>query len=114
MSREENLELLSDEIGVEISLVQTGATVGSFKIDILAEENQTGKKIVIENQLNRDHDHSSKLITLLDKIRLFLRIALLIRFHQYISFMLIIPTEIISITETVFYIKSDYYELNLH
>lgn len=64
LSKDENLELLSDEIGIEISLVQSEAKVGSFHVDILAEENQTGRNIVIENQLeNTDHDHLGKLIT---------------------------------------------------
>lgn len=64
LAKDENLELLSDEIGIEISLVQSEAKVGSFHVDILAEENQTGRNIVIENQLeNTDHDHLGKLIT---------------------------------------------------
>lgn len=64
LSRPENLELLSDEIGIDISLVQTEASVGNFNVDILAEEENTGRKIVIENQLEAtDHDHLGKIIT---------------------------------------------------
>lgn len=37
----ENLELLSDEIGIAISLLETEAKVGSFYVDILAEEENT-------------------------------------------------------------------------
>jgi hypothetical protein len=60
----ENLTLLSEEIGIDISLIQTEANVGKFNIDILAEEQQTGRKIVIENQLETtDHDHLGKVIT---------------------------------------------------
>lgn len=60
----ENLELLSDEIGIGITLIQTEASVGKFNVDILAQEENTGKKIVIENQLmSTDHDHLGKLIT---------------------------------------------------
>lgn len=60
----ENLSLLSDEIGIDISLIQTEANVGKFNVDILAEEEQTGRKIVIENQLETtDHDHLGKIIT---------------------------------------------------
>ena len=51
LARPENLELLSDEIGVDITLIQTEASVGNFNVDILAEEENTGRKIVIENQL---------------------------------------------------------------
>ncbi|MCA9039266.1 MAG: DUF4268 domain-containing protein [Planctomycetaceae bacterium] len=64
LAEPENLELLSDEIGIEISLIKTEADVGKFSVDILAEETNTGKKIIIENQLETtDHDHLGKLIT---------------------------------------------------
>ena len=64
LAKKENLSLLSDEIGIEISLIQTEASVGKFNVDILAEEENTGRKIVIENQLeSTNHDHLGKLIT---------------------------------------------------
>jgi hypothetical protein len=64
LAKKENLELLSDEIGIDIALVQTEASVGKFNVDILAEEENTGRKIVIENQLeSTDHDHLGKIIT---------------------------------------------------
>lgn len=64
MSQEENLALLGDEVGFDIKLIQTEAKVGSFNVDILAEEENTGNKIVIENQLEvSDHDHLGKVIT---------------------------------------------------
>jgi Domain of unknown function (DUF4268) len=64
LAEEENLNLLGDEIGFEIKLLQTEAKVGSFNVDILAEEENTGRKIIIENQLEKtDHDHLGKIIT---------------------------------------------------
>lgn len=64
LAKDENLELLSDEIGIDISLLQTEASVGKFNVDILAEETNTDRKIVIENQLETtDHDHLGKIIT---------------------------------------------------
>ncbi len=64
LAQEENLTLLGDEIGFDIELTQTEAAVGSFNVDILAEEANTGKKIIIENQLEMtDHDHLGKIIT---------------------------------------------------
>lgn len=64
LAKNQNLSLLSDEIGIEISLIQTEASVGKFYVDILAEEENTGRKIVIENQLeSTNHDHLGKLIT---------------------------------------------------
>ncbi|MDR3502173.1 MAG: DUF4268 domain-containing protein [Legionella sp.] len=64
LANADNLAILSEEIGIDISLVQTEASVGSFNVDILAEEVNTGRKIVIENQLeSSDHDHLGKIIT---------------------------------------------------
>lgn len=65
LSKQENLDLLSDELGIEnIRLTQTEAPVGGFNVDILAEEETTGNKIIIENQLEiTDHDHLGKIIT---------------------------------------------------
>jgi len=60
----ENFLLLSEEIGLDMQVVKTQANVGSFFADILAEETNTGKKIIIENQLEiTNHDHLGKLIT---------------------------------------------------
>ena len=64
LAQEENLRLLGDEIGFDIKLIQTEASVGSFNVDILAEEENTGHKIIIENQLEvTNHDHLGKLVT---------------------------------------------------
>jgi hypothetical protein len=64
LASEENLTTLSDAIGLEITLIEIEATVGKFNVDILAEEENTGRKIVIENQLEvTNHDHLGKIIT---------------------------------------------------
>lgn len=64
LAQEENLSLLSEEIGIGIKLLNTEASVGTFSVDILAEEENTGRKIIIENELEMtDHDHLGKLIT---------------------------------------------------
>jgi len=64
LAEEENLALLSDEIGIAIRLPEKEALVGKFSLDILAEEEGTGRKIVIENQLEKtNHDHLGKIIT---------------------------------------------------
>jgi len=64
LAQDENLQILSEEIGIDITLIQTEASVGKFAVDILAEEENTGRKIVIENQLETtNHDHLGKIIT---------------------------------------------------
>lgn len=64
LAQEENLSLLSDEIGFELKLLQVEAEVGAFSADILAEELNTGRKIIIENQLEAtNHCHLGQIIT---------------------------------------------------
>lgn len=63
LAEEENLDLLGDELGIEMDLVQTEAAVGNFNVDILAQEEDSEKKIIIENQLEAtNHDHLGKII----------------------------------------------------
>lgn len=51
-------------MGTVIKLIRTEANVGRFNVDILAEEEGSGRKIIIENQLeSTDHDHLGKIIT---------------------------------------------------
>lgn len=64
LAQNENLDLLGEEIGVDIKIIKTEANVGNFKVDILAEEESSGRKIIIENQLeDTNHDHLGKIIT---------------------------------------------------
>ena len=49
LSGAHNIDLLADEIGIGIQNVQTEASVGRFNVDILAEEENTGRKIIIES-----------------------------------------------------------------
>ena len=64
LSQEDNIALLSDAIGLDITVDETESTVGDFSVDIFACETGTDRKIIIENQLeNTDHDHLGKLIT---------------------------------------------------
>jgi len=64
LAKPENLDLLSEEIDIELSLIDTEYNVGRFNVDIFAEELSADRKVIIENQLERtDHDHLGKLIT---------------------------------------------------
>jgi len=59
-----NLGLLSEAINIDISLIETESSVGPYFVDIYAVEELTGRKIIIENQLeSTDHDHLGKIIT---------------------------------------------------
>lgn len=64
LAQEENLALLSETIGVDIALEERESSVGNFSVDLYATEEGTGRKIIIENQLeDTNHDHLGKIIT---------------------------------------------------
>lgn len=64
LAEEENLSILSEAIGIDIVLEEQESTVGEFSVDIFATEESTGRRIIIENQLeDTNHDHLGKIIT---------------------------------------------------
>lgn len=64
LAQEENLALLSEAVGIDIVLEERESAVGGFSVDIFASEEGTGRKIIIENQLEEtNHDHLGKIIT---------------------------------------------------
>ena len=59
-----NIELLGNEIGIELTNIKTEAPSGRYSVDLVAEEEGTGRKVIIENQLETtNHDHLGKIIT---------------------------------------------------
>lgn len=64
LSQDDNMTLLADAVGLDITVEETESSVGDFNVDIFASETGTDRKIIIENQLeDTDHDHLGKLIT---------------------------------------------------
>ena len=64
LAEDENMALLADAVGLEITVDETESSVGDFNVDIYATETGTDRKIIIENQLeDTNHDHLGKLIT---------------------------------------------------
>ena len=60
----DNLDKLSDLIGLDLELVSREAGVGDFSLDLLARDLSTNRNVVIENQFNpTDHKHLGQLIT---------------------------------------------------
>ena len=50
LAEEDNLTLLADAVGLEITVDETESGVGDFNVDIYATETGTDRKIIIENQ----------------------------------------------------------------
>ncbi len=64
LAEDEHMAILGAALGMEIAADETESAVGDFSVDIMAAEAGTGRKIIIENQLeDTDHDHLGKLIT---------------------------------------------------
>lgn len=64
LSKEDNIEMLSDEIGLTLTDVNKEVFVGSYRCDLVAKDETTGIKVIIENQLEAtNHDHLGKIIT---------------------------------------------------
>lgn len=64
LAKDDNISLLLDEIGVTAENITAEDKAGRFNVDISADEVQSGKKIVVENQLEKtDHSHLGQLLT---------------------------------------------------
>ena len=64
LSEDDNIALLADAVGIDITVDETESLVGDFHVDLSASETGTERKIIIENQLeDTNHDHLGKLIT---------------------------------------------------
>jgi len=65
---ENNLEILLEHIGFNLSPLEREKSAGKFSADIFAE-GPNGDTVVIENQLEKtDHDHLGKLLTYLSNL----------------------------------------------
>jgi hypothetical protein len=65
---ENNLDSLSEAIGVSLSDPQRELKAGGFQVDLVAEDDD-GNRVIVENQLEAtDHDHLGKLLTYLTNL----------------------------------------------
>lgn len=64
LSKEENIKLLGDTIGIELEFISQEKGVGPFRADILCKNTLTDHYVLIENQLEKtDHTHLGQLMT---------------------------------------------------
>lgn len=64
LARPDNLEILSETLGIDLELEAQEKSVGPFRADILCKDIGTDSWVLIENQLERtDHVHLGQLLT---------------------------------------------------
>lgn len=64
LAQSENIKLLGEVIGIDIEVVETESNVDGFSADIVAVDINTGKPVIIENQLEEtNHAHLGQIIT---------------------------------------------------
>ena len=64
LAKENNLEYLNDILGLTLVDVDKEVYVGPYRCDLVAKDETSGIKVIIENQLEgTNHDHLGKIIT---------------------------------------------------
>lgn len=60
----ENEDVLSDLLGIDITLERREEAVGRFSLDLIGRNNDDGSTVIVENQLEgTDHSHLGQLLT---------------------------------------------------
>lgn len=64
LAKPENIKLLGETIGLDIEVEETESDVDGFSADIVGIDTNTGRKVIIENQLeDSNHTHLGQIIT---------------------------------------------------
>jgi len=64
LAKDDNISILCEELGIEIENVKPEASAGRYNVDIIADEIDSRRKVIIENQLEpTDHKHLGQILT---------------------------------------------------
>lgn len=64
LAKEENISVLCEELGINLENIKPEASAGRYNVDIVADDIDTKRKVIIENQLeSTDHKHLGQLLT---------------------------------------------------
>lgn len=64
LAKEDNIEYLNEILGLTLTNIDKEVYVGPYRCDIVANDETTNIKVIIENQLEpTNHDHLGKIIT---------------------------------------------------
>lgn len=64
LAKEENIAVLCDELEINLENIKPEAAAGRYNVDIVADDIDTKRKVIIENQLEpTDHKHLGQILT---------------------------------------------------
>ena len=64
LAREENIAVLCEELEINLENIKPEASAGRYNVDIVADDIDSKRKVIIENQLeSTDHKHLGQLLT---------------------------------------------------
>lgn len=64
LAKEENIAVLCEELEINLENVKPEAAAGRYNVDLVADDTDTKRKVIIENQLEpTDHKHLGQLLT---------------------------------------------------
>ena len=64
LALEENIAILCEELEINLENVKSEAAAGRYNVDLVADDIDTKRKVIIENQLeSTDHKHLGQLLT---------------------------------------------------
>ena len=64
LAKEENISILCEELEINLENVTPEAAAGRYNVDLVADDIDTKRKVIIENQLEpTDHKHLGQLLT---------------------------------------------------
>lgn len=66
---EENVNVLNDVLDLSLVSAEREQAAGDFSVDLIAEDENTGNTVIIENQIEKsNHDHLGKVLTYLSNL----------------------------------------------
>lgn len=64
LAKEENIAVLCEELEINLENIKPEASAGRYNVDIVADDIDTKRKVIIENQLEpTDHKHLGQILT---------------------------------------------------
>lgn len=64
LAKEDNISVLCEELEINVENIKSEASAGRYNVDIVGDEIDTKRKVIIENQLEpTDHKHLGQILT---------------------------------------------------